>query len=204
MNKNLIIIGYSGHAYVAIDIAIEQGFSIIGYIDSSVKTSNPFNIEYLGNDDILVNSKFENANIFISIGDNTIRKSIFEKFKNNILFPTLQHRSTIKSAYASVGEATLLAAGCVINPLAFVGNACIINTLAIVEHECTIGDYSHIGPGAVLAGNVSVGESTFIGANSVVKQGIKIGNNVTIGAGTVVLKDVKDNDTLVGNPARNI
>ncbi len=65
-----------------------------------------------------------------------------------------------------------------------------------------VGNFSHIAPGAVLAGNVKIGSSSFIGANSVVKNGIKIGDNAIIGAGAVVVKDVPDNSLVYGNPAK--
>ena len=70
--------------------------------------------------------------------------------------------------------------------------------------ESIVGAFTHIGPGAVLSGNVSVGEGCMIGANSVIKQGIKIGINVTIGAGAVIINDVSDNLTIAGNPGRII
>jgi acetyltransferase EpsM len=37
-----------------------------------------------------------------------------------------------------------------------VGKNVILNTGCIIEHECVLGDAVHIGPGAVLAGNVKL------------------------------------------------
>jgi acetyltransferase EpsM len=85
-----------------------------------------------------------------------------------------------------------------------IGRNVILNTACIIEHDCTIGDSSHIAPGAVLAGNVKVGERTFIGANAVKKQGVKIGNDVIVGAGSVVIHDIPNNQKVVGNPCRLI
>ena len=61
--------------------------------------------------------------------------------------------------------------------MANIGKGCIINTGAVIEHETYIGNYAHIAPGSVLAGNVTIGDSSFIGANTVVREGIMIGNN---------------------------
>ena len=76
----------------------------------------------------------------------------------------------------------------------------ICNIGCIIEHECVVGAL-HIGPGAVLCGNVQVGDGSFVGANAVVRQGIRIGRNAMIG-GRRGGEDVPDGTTVVGVPAR--
>ncbi len=203
MHKNLIIIGYSGHAYVAIDIAISQDFSIMGYVDLVPKEVNPFGLKYLGlEEEILLDEVYQDVNLFVAIGDNYIRKNIMEKFGEVRNFSILRHRSATINLLCEISEGTMIASNAVINPLAKIGKGAIINTGVIVEHECNIQDFVHIAPGAVLAGNVAIGQCTFVGANSVIKQGLTIGKNVTIGAGTVVLHNIPDGATVMGNPGR--
>jgi acetyltransferase-like isoleucine patch superfamily enzyme len=96
----------------------------------------------------------------------------------------------------------MIAANATINPLASIATGAICNTGCIIEHECVVGEFAHIGPGAVLCGNVKVGAGSFVGANAVIRQGITIGNNAMIGAGAVVVKDVPDNVTVMGIPAK--
>ena len=201
-NKRIIIIGYSGHSYVCIEVAIMQGFSIDGYHDILKNVNNPYNLKYLGHEDNIDLMKKP----FITIGDNNIRRKIYEKFKINNIFlnTTLIHPSATISKSSLIEEQSLINAGVIINPQVKIGVGCIINTGAIIEHDCSIGKFSHIAPGSVLAGNVSIGSRCVIGANSVIKQGIKIGDNVTVGAGAVVLKDVNSNTIVVGNPAKQI
>ena len=201
-NKRIVIIGYSGHSYVCIEVAIMQGFSIDGYHDILENVNNPYNLKYLGHEDNIDLMKKP----FITIGDNNIRAKIYEKFKiNNIsLNTTLTHPNATISKSSLIKEQSLINAGVIINPQVKIGVGCIINTGTIIEHDCSIGKFSHIAPGTVLAGNVSIGSRCMIGANSVIKQGIKIGDNVTVGAGSVVLKDVNSNTMVVGNPAKKI
>ena len=201
-NKKVVIIGYSGHSFGCIEVAINQECSIVGYHDLLEKVSNPYNLKYLGHEDN-INS---NNKPFIAIGDNIIRRKIYEKFKldNIFLNTTLIHSDTIISKSSLIEEQTFISAGVIINPQVKIGVGCIINTGAIIEHDCSIGKFSHIAPGAVLAGNVSIGSGCMIGANSVIKQGVKVGDNVIIGAGAVVLKDVNSNTIFVGNPAKQI
>ena len=201
-NKTIVIIGYSGHSYGCIEVAINQKYLIVGYHDILEKVSNPYNLNYLGHED-KVDSKNK---VFIAIGDNSIRRKIYEKLhlKDISLNTILVHPGSTISKTSLIEEQTFISAGVIINPQVKVGVGCIINTGAIIEHDCFIGKFSHIAPGAVLAGNVSIGSECFIGANAVIKQGLKVGDNVIIGAGAVVLKDVNSNTTFVGNPAKQI
>ena len=51
LNKE--IIGYSGHSYGCIEVAIKNGFSIVGYHDIKEDISNPYNLKYLGHEEEL-------------------------------------------------------------------------------------------------------------------------------------------------------
>jgi len=201
-NNNLVIIGYSGHSFGCIEVAILQKYIIVGYHDILEKVSNPYNLKYLGHED-----NIDSKNIpFITIGDNNIRRKIYEIFRSNNIYlkTTLIHSNTIISKSSLIEEQTFISAGVIVNPQVKIGVCCVINTGVIIEHDCSIGKFSHIAPGAVLAGNVSIGSGCTIGPNAVIKQGVKVGDNVIIGAGAVVLKDVNSNTTFVGNPAKQI
>lgn len=204
-NKKTIIIGYSGHSYVCIEALLSQGLNIVGYCDSTEKNKNLFSLKYLGNERKLPTNIFEESIFFIGIGENTVRKNVFNflKDKKAEVINAINIKSNISST-VKMGIGNLIVAGATINSFTIIGNGVICNTQSSIDHECSLGDFSHIGPGTVLCGNVSVGECTFVGANAVVKQGITIGNNCLIGAGTVIIKDVPDNTTIVGNPGKII
>ena len=72
----------------------------------------------------------------------------------------------------------------------------------MIDHECKIGNGVHIMGSAYIAGRVHIGDFSSIGANSTILPDIKIGKNAIIGAGAVVTKDVKNNQVVVGNPAK--
>lgn len=205
--KSVILIGYSGHAFVAYDIFEKMGWSVAGYCDREEKTFNPFQIPYLGSEkEASFFEKFANLPYFIAIGDNAARAQVFQFLKaQNLPLPvTATHPSAQIGRGAKIGAGVMLAANAVINPLAEIGSGVICNTGCVIEHECRVDDFAHIAPGAVLAGNVAVGKNTFIGAGAVIKQGIKIGENVIVGAGAVVIRDVPDGATVAGNPARQM
>jgi sugar O-acyltransferase (sialic acid O-acetyltransferase NeuD family) len=208
-NKKVIIIGYSGHAYVVLDILISKKFLISGYCDSIEKTNNPFNINYLGKEtEANLASFFSENNFFVSIGDNLIRGKILDNLTKQYNKSAINviHEKAICSDFVEFHSegGILIAANATINPFVKIGKGVICNTSCSIDHECSIGNFVHIAPSAVLCGNVEVGEYSFIGANSVIKQGVVIGKNVIIGAGSVVIKDIPDNAIIAGNPAKSL
>lgn len=206
LDKKIILIGYSGHAYVVADIAIENQYKIIGYTEKSMVQDNPFNFNYAGYEEEI--DFFDNKNevgFIIGIGDNSIRERIYNLISTkNAEVTTLISNTASISQSARIGSGTFINRNVTINAFAKIGKNVILNTACIIEHESEISDSVHVAPGAVLAGNVFVGQRSFIGANSVIKQGVKIGNDVIVGAGTVVVSDIPDGKKVVGNPNRYI
>lgn len=206
LDKKVILIGYSGHAYVVADIAIENQYDIIGYTEKTRAQNNPFNLNYAGYEreiDFFENKK--EIGFIIGIGDNLIREKIYNLITSkNTEVTTLISKTASISHSVRIDNGTFVNRNVSINALAKIGKNVILNTACVIDHECEISDSVHIGPGAVLAGNILVGERTFIGANSVIKQGVIIGKDVIIGAGTVVISDIPDGKKIVGNPSRFI
>lgn len=203
-NKHIYFLGYSGHAYVAIDVAKSNGFEIKGYFDRVQSIQDPYDIPYSGSEnEASFKDLVKESYVFPAMGSNSIRARLCQFLtRSNIKQVALVDPSAHISGMATIGVSSLINPNACINSLARIGKGCIVNTGAVIEHECSIGDYSHIGPGAVLAGNVRIGINCFIGANAVVREGVSISDNAIIGAGAVVLKDIKKRGTWVGNPAK--
>jgi sugar O-acyltransferase (sialic acid O-acetyltransferase NeuD family) len=206
LNKPIALIGYSGHAFVAADILLSTGNKPAAYCDNEEKDFNPFSLKYLGKDtEASTVQLLKDYHYFIAVGDNAIRRKIFNHLKAELGLPVnVIHASAVIAASAEFGNGVFVAANVAINPLSKIGDGVICNTSCSIDHECVVGDFAHIAPGAVLCGNVTVGENSFVGANAVVRQGITIGKNVMIGAGAVIVKDIADNTTVVGNPHKSL
>jgi sugar O-acyltransferase (sialic acid O-acetyltransferase NeuD family) len=200
------LIGYSGHSFVVFDNLNSNGFEVIGYCEQNEKKNNPWNLTYFGNESKAIDQGLFETNLpVLAIGDNLIREKLVKKFQqNSIRVFTAIHKKAYLSVQTIVGEGTVIMANATVNPFATIGIGVICNTASLIEHECKIGNFTHICPGAVLAGNVTVGQRSFIGANSVVRQGINIGDDVIVGAGSVVTKDIPSRTIVWGNPAKII
>ena len=101
-----------------------------------------------------------------------------------------------------------------------IGDYCAINSFAkLFGHGgIEIGDYSQIGPGALITTTVhnykksleadfltvKIGKWVWLGACSTVLAGITIGDGSVIGAGSIVIKNIPPNSVAVGNPAQII
>lgn len=206
LDKEVILIGYSGHAYVVADTVLENGFKIAGYADKEAVLQDPFDLAYLGfekKDDFIGWQK--EFSFVIGIGENNIRQNIAKLIESKgKTIKTIIHKTANISKTAVISSGGFINKNVVVNALARVGKNVILNTGCIIEHECVLGDTVHIAPGAVLAGNVTIGERTFVGANAVIKQGIVIGKDVIIGAGAVIISNIPDGKKVVGNPGRII
>ena len=201
----MILIGYSGHSYVINGILKSIGLKVTGYCDNEEKKYNPFSLKYFQGETSEVGLKaLTQEDFFIAIGNNKIRKAVYNNLaiRNLLLVNAIHATAVIDDSVNIAPHGVMIAPNVSINALARIGIGAICNTYAVIEHECIIGDFAHVGPGAVLCGNVSIGENSFIGAKSVIRENISIGKNVIVGAGSVVVKDIPDNVKVVGNPAR--
>lgn len=189
--KELYIYGASGHGLVVADIARDNGYENIIFIDDGKN-------EYPTFDDI---KNSNNIPIAFGIGNNNIRAKLFKKVKKEgFEIATLIHSSSIISSSAYIEEGTVIMPNVVINANSTIGKAVILNSSSVIEHECIIEDFVHISPNVALAGNVKIKELTHIGIGSCVIQGLTVGKNSLVGSGSVVVKNIKDNIKAYGNP----
>ena len=206
-NKHLCMIGYSGHAFVVVETLLSQGFIVKGYCDFAPKETDPYGLKYFGpehNEEVLSQLDSSGLLFFPSVGNNQIRRTIYERLSIKLNSVIAIHSTATISSTATINYATFIAQGAIIQAQARLGTGVICNSGSIIEHECVIEDFSHIAPGAVLCGNVHVGSGTLIGAGAVINPGVTIGENAVIGSGSVVLNDVPANTVFAGNPAKNL
>ncbi len=205
----LVILGAGGHGQVVADILFQMRkggheLEIHGFIDSdpALVDTKIMGLGVLGSQDLL--EDIGHDAVVVAIGDNAIRRHVFEELSASEQFFTAIHPSAVIAKNVKIGDGAMICAGVVINPGTKIGKNAIVNTATTVDHHNTLGAHSHVAPGVNLGGNVSVGQGVFIGIGANVVPGVSIGENAIIGAGATVICDVPAGETWAGVPARRL
>lgn len=207
--QNIVIVGCSGHAKVAIDtIEKESNYRIVGLINSSKDlVGSVLGYPILGCDEDLPRlvKDLDIYGCFIAIGDNWKRSLMFEKLSSivpKLVFISAIHPLAYIAKGVEIGRGSILMAGALVNSASKVGDFCILNSNSSLDHDGIMEKFSALQPGAITGGNVQIGAFSVIclGANLI--QGIKIGQNSIVGAGSLVLHDIPENSVAYGVPAK--
>lgn len=187
----MIIIGQGKHAQVAKNIAIfnyeRYKVKIISY--EQIKNLQKFIID---------------KNPFIiAVGDNLLRRRIYEEYPN-LNYVNLIHPFSSIAQNVKMGIGNLICPGVIIQPHTIVGNHCIINTKASIDHHNIIGNYVHICPNVTCCGTVKIDSLTTIGPSSTVTNNTSICKECIVGASSLVLKDITIPGQYWGTPCKLI
>lgn len=198
-----IVFGCGGHARSIINtFCINNIYQEIILVDKNAEK----NEKILGFS-VKKNYELDRDDVYIiAIGDNTIRKEMYNKLQNNHIGNCISvvSNSSHIGLDVSIGKGTFIAPYVYIGPQTSVGINTIINTGCVVEHESVIGSHTHIAPHVTICGRTNIGNNVFCGAGSTVIDKINVCDNVIIGAGAVVICDIVESGTYVGIPARKI
>lgn len=203
MPGRLLILGGGGHGHAVADLAVECGWTVVGFTDQAggVRTG------VVGGDATAVElaraGKIEGA--VVGVGNSALhrRPGLFQFLKESgIAVPSLIHPRAVVSRSCRVGEGTVVFPGSVLGAAVNVGDNAVVYSGVVAEHDCRIADHAYLSPGVILSGDVTVGVGAFLGTGAVVLPGVTVGKGAVVAAGAVVLSDVAAGETVVGVPAR--
>jgi sugar O-acyltransferase (sialic acid O-acetyltransferase NeuD family) len=208
--KSALIIGTGGHSRVIISIiSALREMDILGVVE--LGKYNPgeiiLGVPVLGSVQVLENYPGRNqANIFLAIGDNKLRRFWFHKVKEmGFSLPNLVSGDALVDRHTKMGEGNVICSRAYIGPDAVLGDNNLINTGSIIEHEVQVGSHCHFAPASTIAGRTSIGDETFIGAGATIVDSIQIADLSIVGAGAVVIKSIDSSGTtFVGVPAKRL
>ena len=187
-----------------LDVLLSGGiYNVIALVDKSCQKE-----DFVYGKPVVEESSAKNLNVrnaIVAIGDNTVRKKVFEKLRNDgyLIINAVSHLAYV-SPRAELGCGVVVMPFSVVNIGVRIGDGTIINTRASVDHDTVVGDFCHIAPGSALCGFVNVGNESFICAGSTVIDRITIGEKAIVGAGAMVNRNVLARQTVIGVPAKPI
>ena len=189
-----IIIGTGGHSRAVISLLKKsKNYIIEGLIDISCDfdlSEKILDYPVIGGQDFLeILLRNKSNNYFLAIGENHIRKDIFNFLvQNDAKLPNLFDPYSFVDQSAEYGQGNIFFHNSYVGPLVKLGCNNIINTGCVVEHNSSVLNHCHLAPNSVICGNCEIDDLCFIGANSTVIDNIKICRGIKLGAGSTVTK----------------
>lgn len=142
-------------------------------------------------------------NIFVSIGNNTYRKELFEFYKTRNIISVISDLSFV-SPKSIIGEGAFINNFSSVHANASVGLGCLVHPNSVIDVGASVGDFCRIGSQVYIGENVTIGTNCIIGSGVTILPNINIGANCHICAGSTVNRSFGDDETIVGNPARSV
>lgn len=204
--EQLLIFPYNGNGLEALG-CIGNKFEFVGFVDdtSEKRGNHKFGFKVYSRDAF---KKFPKAKVLAVPGSHLsykMRKQIIE----SLMIPserlaTIIHPNASISPMSEIGKNVLIMAGVVLTSNCKIGDHVCILPNTVIHHDSVIGEHTLIGSNVTIAGNTKIGINCYIGSGTNVINGISIGDHALTGLGTNVIKSVKENSTVVGNPAKTI
>lgn len=203
MTKEIMIVGAGGFGREAVwtlerinDSLPSPAWAVIGFADDAPEKSSGSLEGYpLLGSVAKASHDHPGAAVFIAIGDNSTRETIYRKLRGHD-FPSVVDPSADVAPTVEMRHGIFIGPQAVVSVGAELGKFAIVNARAGVGHDSTLGDFAQICPGATLSGHTTVGAHALVASNACTVPGISIGANARIAAGMPVYKDVPAGETL--------
>ena len=149
---------------------------------------------------VVIENSFISDNVHICDGSVVGKKGFGFKFvKNNCL--RIPHIGKV-----IIGKDCEIGANCVIDrgsiSNTIIGEKTFLDNQVHIAHNVSIGMRCILAAQVGVAGSTKIGNNVIIGGQAGISGHLIIGNNVKIGGKSGVVKNLKDNETVMGYPAK--
>ncbi len=204
--RKLVVVGGGGFAKEIVWLARDCGYDVVGVLDDNIQAHAELvaNAKIIGGVDDWI--KFPDVEFIIAIGAPRTRKAVYEKMMHlgSPRFATLIHPTAAISSFVSIGEGSIVCAGCIITVDVEIGSHCIFNLNVTIGHDCVISSFTTIAPMVAVSGNVTMELGVEVGTGASIRQGVTLGRGSMLGMGAVLTKSISDCVIFAGNPARRL
>ena len=212
IDKEKVIISNNNNSFLKKNISIGKNTLIDKSADIGKDTDIGNNVIIKQGVHIGKNCKI-GSNVMIEnalLGDNIVIKSgtligqtgfgfTFEK-KKRIKFPHIGR--VIIENDVQIGSFCTIDRGSLTDTV--IGEFTSIDNQVQIAHNVKIGNFCMIAAQSGIAGSTIIGNNVKIGGQTGISGHLSIGNNVKIGGKSGVIADIKDNQIVMGYPAKSI
>lgn len=203
---DIIVIGTGGLAREFSAFFASQ-LNIVGFASNNEDEHKNFGLQkkFFGGeiDPQVVGTK----NAVIAVGSPSAKRTISDDLKaSGFVFPNLIHpMATCAVRFDNVkSEGVIISPNCVVGSHVTFSDHVYINFMVGIGHDTSFSKFVQVNPGAQIGGAVSIGEGALIGSGATIRQGLKVGKFSTVGVGSTVLSSVREDSTVIGNPAKRL
>lgn len=195
MNE-LVLIGGGGLSSEVAEVATQNNFDVIGYVDFCETESD---LTYLGDPEKYFASSDRARFVFPAFGavdrKGLLRRSKSLKKLNGFTIPALISSTAYVSASVKLGAGVFVSHGVIINPNTRIEDFCIINTSTTIGHNVKVSECSIISGHVFIGGASSIGANTLVGPGVTIMQSVDIGSEVIVSVGSTVGRDIPNGKT---------
>jgi sugar O-acyltransferase (sialic acid O-acetyltransferase NeuD family) len=209
MENPVIILGAQAVGTAALDAFLSNDVVVYCILDDDPKlhSTELLDVPVMGNTDDgeLLKLLGKKCEVFVATEDTASRRSLTKMLHDDyevVPVNSIHQRASV-SAHAELGHGNYIGPNAVA-ATAKLGEGVLVGPNAVVEGQASIGDYAQLGSGAQVGVGATVGAGAFVGAGAVLVAGVKVGDKARVGAGSVVVADVAANQTVFGNPAKQV
>jgi len=202
----MLIVGAGGHAREVYDVMHEKhNVNVFEEFETTACFKWGEKIHFIRSYNEVEILFKDSPDFILGVGNPALRERLFERLIaiNGIPQSIISETSWISKSNVHLGNGLNVMAFVFISNNVKIGDGTLLNAGCKIHHDCTIGKFCEISPNVVVTGNCMIGDNCSIGASATILPNLTIGNNVTIGAGSVVTKNIKDNQIVMGVPARS-
>lgn len=206
----IYVLGVGHSTPLTIELAQDCGYNVAGlyHFRDGRTGETEYNIPIIGTHcELLARDSLAGMNFALSMGDNVIRRQLFEVIlAKGGQFPNLIHPTAHISRSVQLGVGVCIDSYAVLQPNTRIGDNTIIRHHVLVCHNSDIGSHSFIAAHSIVGAYLHLEDSLFMGLGSIaISDKVKtIGHHAVIGAGSVLTKPVTAYSVMAGNPARCI
>lgn len=143
------------------------------------------------------------TDLVLAVGSPQARRKMHASLPTETRYPTLVHPDARIHRSTSVGEGSIICAGCIVTCDIVMGRHVQLNLATTVGHDCRLDDFVTTAPAVNISGNCMLGAGSYFGTNVCLREKITVAADVIVGMGAVVIGDLPETGGVyVGSPAR--